>query len=311
MDNITGEEPLAKVYQKAYQEELTRCIASVMKTDGVAEPLKGLYFHKSSTTTGPMHSVARPSLCVITQGAKEVHLGQEKYRYAPYLYLLTTVDLPVIGQVVEASVEKPYLSLRLTLDPALVASVLLETGIDTPQKGVSNVRALSVSSLDTGLLEAVMRLARLTQVPPTEARVLLPLVMREIIFRLLVSEQSARLQQMVVLGENTVCITRAIERLRRDYNKPLRIDDLAKEIGMSVSAFYQHFKAVTAMSPLQFQKRLRLQEARLLLLGGEIDAATAGHRVGYEDASQFSKEYKRLFGDPPLRDVERLRQAGK
>jgi AraC-like DNA-binding protein len=147
--------------------------------------------------------------------------------------------------------------------------------------------------------------------PPAEARVLLPLVTREILFRLLGGRQGARLRQVAAPGSHAEHIARAIARLQEDFDKPLRIDALAKEVGMSLSGFHESFKAVTALSPLQFQKRLRLQEARRLLLGGDIDAATAGHRVGYEDSSQFSKEYKRLFGEPPLRDVERLRQRAE
>lgn len=300
-------DPLETVYRK----ELSWRIARAMRTDGAAELLTGLYLYRASTKAGPVHGVTRPSFCVIAQGGKEVHLGEERYRYDPNRYLLATVELPVVGQIVEASSEKPYLALRLTLDPSLVASVMLESGLPTPQRearDASSVRAIDVSPLDLGLLEASVRLVRLVESPPAEARVLLPLVTREIIFRLLAGEQGARLRHIAVLGGHTERIARAIGRLRKDYDKPLRIGGLAKEIGMSPSVFHEHFKAVTAMSPLQFQKHLRLQEARRLLLGGDVDAATAGYRVGYEDASQFSKEYKRLFGDPPLRDVERLRQ---
>lgn len=297
--------------EKIYREELSRRIARAVRADGVAEPLQGLYLYKASALKGPTHGVMHPSLCVIAQGVKEVHLGEERFRYNPNHYLLATVELPVVGHLVEASPEKPYLALRLDLAPPLVASVMLEAGSPMPRRDVGSVRALDVSLLNTSLLEAVVRLVRLTEAPPMEARVLLPLVTREIVFRLLAGDQGARLRQIAVLGGHTERIARAIERLRKDYDRPLRIDGLAKEIGMSPSVFHEHFKAVTAMSPLQFQKHLRLQEARRLLLGGDVDAATAGYRVGYEDASQFSKEYKRLFGDPPLRDVERLRQAAQ
>lgn len=299
----------ADLVEKAYRTELVRRIARVVPADGAAEPLKGLYLYRASVPKGPTHGVTHPSLCVIAQGAKEVHLGEERYRYDPYRYLLATVELPVAGHLVEASPEKPYLALRLDLDPSLVASVLLEAGLPAPRRDVGSVRALDVSPLDAGLLETTLRLVRLVEAPPAEARVVLPLATREIVFRLLAGEQGARLRHIAVLGGHTERIARAIERLRKDYDKPLRIDGLAKEIGMSPSVFHEHFKAITAMSPLQFQKHLRLQEARRLLLGGDMDAATAGYRVGYEDTSQFSREYKRLFGEPPLRDVERLRQA--
>jgi AraC-like DNA-binding protein len=258
--------------------------------------------------------VTYPSFCVIAQGAKEVYLGGECYRYDPYHYLLATVELPVAIQLVEGSPERPYLSLRLDLYPALVASVLFETGMPSPCAGGrdgASVRAVDVSPLGAGLLDAAVRLVRLADAPPAEARVLLPLVTREIVFRLLVGEQGARLRQVAVLGGPTDRIARAIERLSSDFDKPLKIESLARELGMSPSGFHEHFKAVTALSPLQFQKQLRLQEARRLLLGGDVDAATAGYRVGYDDASHFSREYKRLFGFPPVRDVERLRASAK
>src|SRR5262249_37038736 len=153
-------------------------------------------------------------------------------------------------------------------------------------------------------------LARLLD-SPAEARVLRPLITREIVYRLLMGEQGNRLRHVALLGGPTDGIAEAIERLRREFNRPLRIESLARELGVSVSSFHHHLKAVTAMSPLQFQKQLRLQEARRLLLGESLDAASAGYRVGYDDASQFSREYKRLFGQPPMRDVERLREAAR
>jgi AraC-like DNA-binding protein len=181
----------------------------------------------------------------------------------------------------------------------------------SPARGASSVRAIDVSPFDAGLLDATVRLVRLLDTPASEARVLLPLIKREIVLRLLSGEQSARLRHIAVQSGHTERIARAIERLRSDFDKPLRIENLAREIGMSPSGFHNHFKAVTAMSPLQFQKQLRLQEARRLLLSEDLDATSAGYRVGYEDASQFSREYKRFFGEPPMRDVERLREAAR
>lgn len=166
-----------------------------------------------------------------------------------------------------------------------------------------------VGPLDSGLLDAVLRLLRLLDSPAEETRFLRPLVTREIVFRLLAGEQGGRLRQIAVLGGHAYRIAGALERLRKDFDRPLRIEDIARELGMSVSGFHHHFKAVTAMSPLQFQKQMRLQKARRLMLGEELDAASAGYRVGYGDASHFTREYKRLFGAPPVRDVERLRKA--
>jgi AraC-like DNA-binding protein len=172
------------------------------------------------------------------------------------------------------------------------------------------VRAINVSSLDAGLLDAVVRLVRLLDTP-TEAPFLAPLITREIVYRLLMGEQGDRLRHIAVLGGYTPPIARAIERLRKDFDQPFRIEDIARELGMSVSGFHHHFKAVTAMSPLQFQKQMRLQEARRLMLGEHLDAASAGYRVGYDDASHFNREYKSLFGLPPMRDVERLREVAR
>src|ERR671913_254176 len=171
------------------------------------------------------------------------------------------------------------------------------------------VRAFDVSPLDTGLLDAVVRLVGLLDSPAEEARFLRPLITREIVFRLLKGEQGGRLRQIAVLGGHSHRIARALERLREDFDRPLRIENVARESGMSVSGFHHHFKAVTAMSPLQFQKQLRLQEARRLMLGEDLDASSAGHRVGYGDVSHFTRDYKRLFGAPPMRDVERLREG--
>ena len=246
---------------------------------------------------------------MIAQGSKEVLLGDDRYRYDPAHYLLATAELPVASQIIEASQERPYLSLLLELDPALVGSVMVEAGHPAPRSH-ADVKAIDVSPLDAGLLDAVVRLVRLLD-SPAEARFLAPLVTREIVYRLLMGEQGDRLRHIAVLGGHTHRIARAIERLRKDFDQPLRIEDIARELGMSVSGFHHHFKAVTAMSPLQFQKQLRLQEARRLMLGEDLDAASAGYRVGYDDASHFNREYKRLFGAPPMRDVERLREAAR
>jgi AraC-like DNA-binding protein len=213
----------------------------------------------------------------------------------------------MISQITEASPERPYLSLRIDLDSALVSSVMVEAGY-VSSRGRAGVRAIDVNSLDASLLDAVVRLIRLLDTP-AQAPFLLPLITREIVYRLLMGEQGERLCQILVQGGHTHRITRAIEWLREEFDQPLRIEDIAQKLGMSVSSFYHHFKAVTALSPLQFQKQIRLQEARQLMLGGDLDAASAGYRVGYNDASHFSRDYKRLFGQPPLRDVERLRQA--
>ena len=183
---------------------------------------------------------------------------------------------------------------------------MVETGHVSPRDH-ADVRAIAVSPLDGNMLDAFVRLVRLLDAP-AEARVLLPLIMREIIYRLLMGEQGGRLRHLALQGGYTPYIARAVARLRQDFDQPLHVEGLARELGMSVSGFHHHFKAVTAMSPLQFQKRLRLQEARRLMLGEDLDAASAAYRVGYHDASHFNREYKSLFGVPPMRDVQRLRE---
>lgn len=243
---------------------------------------------------------------MIAQGSKVVFVGDNRYQYDPFNYLLTTLELPRVSQVLEASRERPYLSLRLELSPTLVGSVIVET--DQPMSSNrADVRAINVSPLDADLLDAVVRLVRLVD-SPTEARVLMPLITREIIYRLLMGDQGGRLCHLTVSGGHTSNIVKAVDRLRQDFDQSVRIKDLAQELGMSISSFYHHFKSVTALSPLQFQKRLRLQEARRLMLGEDLDATSVAYRVGYNDASHFNREYKSLFGEPPVRDVQRLRE---
>jgi AraC-like DNA-binding protein len=293
---------------QASREELVERVARVVGEDGAVEAPGGLRLLRRSSPTPKDHGISSPAFCMIAQGSKEVLLGDDCYRYDANRYLITAATLPTASRVTEASEERPYLGVVLGLDPALVGSVMVEAGHPAPREHAA-VRAFDVSPLDSGLLDAVLRLVRLQDAPAEEARFLRPLVTREIVFRLLRGEQGGRLRQIAVLGGHAHRIARALERLREDYDRPLRVEDVAREAGMSVSGFHHHFKAVTAMSPLQFQKRMRLQEARRLMLSEDLDAASAGHRVGYSDASQFTREYKRLFGAPPVRDVERLREA--
>ncbi len=293
---------------QANRKELVERIARAIPGDGVVQPLQGLHLGRvASSLSEPTHGVLKPSFCVIAQGSKEVYLGDSRYQYDPFHYLLATVELPSVSRVLEASKERPYLSLRLELSPALVGAVMVETGYTAPP-GHAEVRAIAVSTLDVNLLDAVVRLVRLLD-SPTEAPILMPLITREIIYRLLVGEQGDRLRHLAILGGYTPHIARAIERLRQNFDQPLRVEQLASELGMSVSGFHHHFKAVTAMSPLQFQKKLRLQEARRLMIGEDLDATSAAYRVGYNDASHFNREYKSVFGSPPIRDVQRLRET--
>lgn len=299
----------AKQKVKVNRTELVQRIERALPKDGSVEPLEGLRLNRASSPTELAHGVSDPAFCVIAQGCKEVFLGNDRYRYDPMHYLLATAELPIVTHVIEASPERPYLSLSVKLEPTLVGSVMAATG-QFPQRTHANVRAMDVSPLDAELLDAIVRLVRLLDTP-AEASFLALLIKREIIYRLLRSEQGARLCYIAVQAGHTHRIARAIEWLRREFDQPLRIDDIAQELGMSVSSFHHHFKAVTAMSPLQFQKQVRLQEARRLMLAENLDAASAGYRVGYNDASHFNREYRKLFGLPPLRDVKRLRESTK
>jgi AraC-like DNA-binding protein len=292
---------------QAGRDELAERVARAVREDGAVETPGGLRLLRQSSPTPKDHGVSSPAFCVIAQGSKEVLLGDDCYRYDANHYLITAAALPTASRVTEASEERPYLGLVLRLNPTLVGSVMVEAGHPAPGDRAA-VRAFNVSQLDAGLLDAVVRLVGLLDSPDDEARFLRPLVTREIVFRLLKGEQGGRLRQIAILGGHSHRIARALERLRKDFDRPLRIEDIARELGMSVSGFHHHFRAVTAMSPLQFQKRMRLQEARHLMLAEDLDAASAGHRVGYGDASHFTRDYKRLFGAPPMRDVERLRE---
>jgi len=291
----------------ANREELVERIGRAIRADGTAQPLPGLHLYRHSVPLEQVYSLVEPSLCVVAQGSKEFLLDEHRCRYDPFHYLLVTVDLPYVGQVLEASKERPFLSLRLDLPPSLVSAVMVEASLASPP-GPAEVRAIAVSPLEVELLDAAVRLIRLLETPAA-APVLLPLYTRELIYRLLLGEQGARLRHVALLGGATTRIARAIERLRHDFDQPLRIEQLARELGMSVSGLHHHFKAVTALSPLQYQKRLRLLEARRLLLGEDVDATRAAYRVGYQDVSHFNREYKSLFGVPPMRDVHRLRAA--
>ncbi len=310
MDSITHHQTERKTHRaQASRDQLVELIAQALREDGTVEPLKGLHLHRSSSPREPLHSVYDPVFCVIAQGSKEIFLSNERYVYDPSHYLLVTAELPLVGHVLDASKELPYLSLRLELGPTLVGSVMVETGHAASQNRV-DVRGINVGPLDSNLLDAVVRLVRLLDTP-TEAPFLAPLITREIVYRLWMGEQGDRLSHIAALGGYTPPIAKAIERLHKDFDQPLRIDSIARELGMSVSGFHHHFKAVTAMSPLQFQKRLRLQEARRLMLGEGLEAASAAYRVGYHDASYFNREYKSLFGLPPMRDMERLRGTNR
>jgi AraC-like DNA-binding protein len=288
------------------REELVGRMLKIVPEDGAKEVLPGFFLARLSKSA-EARAVFQPAFCFVVQGGKQVLLGGEVFRYDPGNYLIFTVDLPMTFKVEEASEENPYLGFRLNLDPTLVASVMMESGIET-KKSDASVKAIDVSSVDADLVDAVVRLVRLLDTPG-EQKMLAPLVIKEIVYRLLTGGQGARLGHLLNSTGDTRRISKAIGYLREHYDEPLKIENMARDLGMSVSGFHHHFKSVTAMSPLQFQKQMRLQEARRLMLGEDLDAASAGFRVGYEDPSYFSRDYKKMFGAPPQRDIARMRNS--
>lgn len=283
--------------------ELVDLISSIVNEDGVKEVLPGLFVSRSSALSTSSGVILQPALCVVVQGAKSAMLGDELFHYDPGHYLIFTVDLPLTFKVEEATTEAPYLGMRLNLRPDVVASVMSEADIKF-RRGEAAAKAMSVNPLDADLLDAVVRLVRLAE-RPADQKLLYPLIVKEIIYRLLSGGQGARLGHMMAHAD-TNRISKAIGRLRENFDKPLNIDELARYLGMSVSGFHHQFKSVTAISPLQYHKQIRLQEARRLMLTG-FDAASAGFQVGYEDPAYFSRDYKKQFGAPPQRDMSRLR----
>jgi AraC-like DNA-binding protein len=242
----------------------------------------------------------------VVQGEKEVMLEGETYHYAASQFLVISVDLPATGHVTVATPEKPYLCLQVDIDPRQLSELITET-VRTEVQGAPSERALFIGTTNDQLTDALLRLARLLETPQ-DIPLLAPMVLREIYYRLLNGLYGRRIAQIAIDGTKMQRIARVIQRLKTKLSEPIRVEDLAEMAHMSPSSFHSHFKKVTTMSPLQYQKRLRLLEARRLLLVGGTDAASAAYRVGYESASQFSREYSRMFGAPPISDVANLRE---
>jgi AraC-like DNA-binding protein len=245
-----------------------------------------------------------PSICLIAQGHKRVLLGEDEYFYDQDHYLITSIDLPLVAQILEASREKPYLGLTLKLEKKHIAQMMVDNELSI-SRTQNESRGLAVSRITLPMVQAFLRLIDLLD-HPDDIPALAPLVQKEILYRLLTGEQGQRLRQISMVGSHSHQIARAIDWLKENYDKTFKVDDLASHTGMSTSSLHYHFRAITAMSPLQFQKRLRLNEARQLMLMEQKDATTAAFEVGYESPSQFSREYSRLFGAPPSRDIKRL-----
>jgi AraC-like DNA-binding protein len=256
----------------------------------------------SDGVTPVQHVVYEPMLCVILEGAKQATLGSESFAYQAGDYLVVSADLPVSGQVLSA----PYVAVGIGLDAVAIAELMLEAG-EGPGADAAPTRGLAVSRMDDELIDCVGRLIRLLD-RPQDVAVLAPMIRREILWRLLAGEHAATMRQIGAEDGRLARVRRVIQRLRDHYAEPIRIEELAGLAGMSETSLHRHFKAVTSMSPLQFQKQVRLQEARNLLLGHANDVAGVGFAVGYDSPSQFSREYSRQFGRPPGRDLEWLRR---
>lgn len=253
----------------------------------------------------PTPAVYEASLCLIAQGSKRVSIGEHSVVYDAAHYLLVSVDLPLVGHVIDASPDKPYLCCKIDLDPAMLADLMVAEGSTVTR---THLPVLGVYPSDPDLIDAACRLLRLLDRPDT-IRALAPLIEREILFRLLTGPHGPMLRHVATAGSHLNQVSRAIAAIRRGFDAQIRIEDVAAEAGMSPSSLHAHFKAITRLTPLEYQKQLRLQEARRLMLAGGASAGTAGFAVGYDSPSQFSREYRRLFGAPPRQDIERLQAA--
>lgn len=295
-------------FMKLQQAELKNLIEKhASKEGGSSTAVPCLRFFCATAPSEFLHTLYEPSLCIIAQGSKAVGLGEEMFSYDKDKYLIASVHLPARVQIQDASVEKPYVSLQLTFSMDQILEILKECNDDEvlsqqPECG------LYFGDNSLLLLEPILRLVRLLE-NPKDIGILAPMITREILYRIVQDKGGAIIRQFAKNGSLAQRIAKAITMIKNDLAEPLRIETLAQEAQMSASSFHYHFKRVTTMSPLQFQKSLRLQEARRLLMVEEMEASNAAFQVGYESPSQFSREYARLFGLPPIRDVKRLRES--
>ncbi|MFJ9119511.1 AraC family transcriptional regulator N-terminal domain-containing protein [Streptomyces sp. NPDC102394] len=291
-------------------EELRTLLARHARPDWTTA-VEGVLISKVDRPDPPSPSMSGTVFALIAQGAKRLALGDRVYAYGPGQYLVASVDLPVTGEFLQADPERPALGFGMTLEASAIAELLLQAGPgDIPRAGAGVPSGIAVSDAPVPLLDAVVRLLRLLDEPRDRA-VLAPLIKREILWRLITGDQGATVRQLGLADSGLSHISRAVRWIREHYTEPFRVEDVARMSGMSPSAFYRNFQAVTAMSPIQFQKQIRLQEARLLLATHPGDVTGVGRRVGYDNPSQFSREYRRQFGAPPSRDATRLRDSAR
>ncbi|APG23965.1 AraC family transcriptional regulator [Syntrophotalea acetylenica] len=284
-------ESIARLAEKGELRPTAIPELSLFRRTEPSEPITGMY---------------EPSVCLIAQGAKRVQLGNDTYIYDASHYLFAGLHLPVVAQVIEASHEKPYLGLKLTFDYRDISQLMADSLLPPPRTQKTD-RGMATGELTVTLVNAFQRLVDLLD-DEQDIPILAPVIQREIYYRLLVGDQGARLRQLAAMGTQSQQVARVITWLKANFSKPLRVDELAEMANMGTSTFHHHFRSMTALSPLQYQKHLRLQEARRLMLSESIDAASAAFQVGYESPTQFSREYSRLFGAPPMRDITNLRQ---
>lgn len=274
-----------------------------------ATAIAGVRCLKFSAAHAKVPDIYDPSLCVIVQGRKQVLLEGEIFHYAPSQFLAVSVDLPLIGQVIEASVDKPYLCLQVLIDPQQLSSLITQMDV-APAVEAHTTRGLFVGTLNDATLDAVLRLAQLLDAP-ADIPILAPLILREIQYRMLNGDYGPSIAQMAVPGSHVQKISQVIQHIRANIAQPIQIKELADMAHMSVSSLHSHFRAVTAMTPLQYYKQLRLTEARHIMLTEGADASSTAYRVGYESPSQFSREYARMFGAPPRKDVAQMGAQAK
>ncbi|MBN3870609.1 MAG: AraC family transcriptional regulator [Nostoc sp.] len=302
------------INQSAIADQCQELAALVTRhTDGKGNgfhktAIEQLEFQRESSASTTLQGVCEPILAILVQGKKEALLGEETYCYGAAQYLVVSVDLPLSAFIVEATPDQPYLGFKLNLDPRQLCDIITAQTSVIEGKKKNSVRGLFVSTVDTPLLDCAMRLTRLLDTPQ-DIPILAPMIIREIYYRLLMGEQGEAVRQIATSGSNMQRIAEVIKLIKGDFTKPMRVEELAGQASMSPSSFHHHFKSVTSMSPLQYQKQLRLLEARRLILAENSNAANAAYQVGYESQSQFSREYSRMFGAPPIRDIERFRTA--
>ncbi len=269
--------------------------------------IKGLSLHRWHHPTDPTSYMLAPSICLIGQGRKQVVVGEGTFVYDASQFLITSIDLPVVSRIIEASEEEPYLGLTMEIDFRTLSHLILENPVHIAREPVDKSLGIAVNDVDAPLLDAFNRLLDLVD-EPEDSPALAPLVQREILYRLLKGDQGARLRNMAASGQNGYRVSKTIQWLKEHYRESMKVDEMASRAGLSVSAFHHHFRAMTAMTPLQYQKRMRLSEARRLMLTEHVDASRAAFQVGYESPSQFSREYSRMFGAPPMQDIRKLNQ---